>query len=106
MSEKGEKEVYRPLESAGGTTTIAKPVVSQIAGLTAGEVKGVYLGGSAARRAGGMLNRAQSSSKKTREPAKDLGITVEVGPTEVAVDLTMALGEGEDLPALTANLRG
>jgi hypothetical protein len=70
MSEEGGQEVYSPLESAGGTTTIAKTVVSQIVGIAAGEVEGVYLGGSAARRAGGMLDRAKSSSEKPGSQAK------------------------------------
>ncbi len=105
MSEKGGREVYSPLESAGGTTTIAETVVSQIAGMAAGEVEGIYLGGSASRRAAGLLDRANNSSNDTRETGKSRGVSAKVGSTEVALDLKMGIEEGEDLPELTAKVR-
>ena len=105
MSEKGRREVYSPLESAGGTTTIAETVVSQIAGMAAGEVEGIYLGGSASRRASGLLDRAKSSSNNTRETGKSRGVSAKVGSTEAALDLKMGIEEAVDLPELTAKVR-
>ena len=98
MSGRGAR-TFSPLESAGGTTTIADAVVSQIAGMAAGEVEGVRLGGSASRRAGGKLDRVKGSSGKVR------GVSVEVGRTEVAVDLKMGVEFGADLPDLTRGVR-
>lgn len=96
MSEQGGQEVFSPLESAGGTTTIGDAVVSQIAGMAVGEVEGVRTGGSATRS---MLGRARDSSGKTH------GVSVEVGKTGTAVDLKVSVEYGADLLELTAKAR-
>lgn len=99
MSEQGRQRVFSPLESAGGTTTIKDAVVSRIAGMAAEEVDGVRPGGAAARRAGGLLERTRVSSGTTP------GVSVEVGQTEVAVDLKLGVRYGADLRELTGKVR-
>ena len=96
MSEQGSREVFSPLESIGGTTTIGDAVVSQIAGMAVGEVEGVRPGGSATRS---MLGRARDSSEKTR------GVSVEIGKTGTAVDLKIGVEYGADLLELTDKVR-
>lgn len=105
MSEKSGREVFSPLESAGGTTIIAETVVTQIAGMAAGEVEGIRLGGKAARRTGGMLDRATSSSKESRDLEKARGVSAKVGATEVAVDVKLGFKDGEDLHNVTGKVR-
>ncbi len=50
-----------PLVSERGSTTLSDSVVSKLAGLAAGEVEGVYMGGSASRNAGGLLESVTGS---------------------------------------------
>ena len=109
MSERGGREVFSPLESAGGKTTIAEAVVSQIASIAVGEVEDVHPGGSAARRAGGMVGRTKNSlgkgSSEKSSLEKSRGVSVEVGQTEVAVDLKMGLEYGADFPGKIRQVR-
>ncbi|WP_341946191.1 Asp23/Gls24 family envelope stress response protein [Microbacterium sp. LWH11-1.2] len=66
-----------------GTTTIEDAVVAKIAGIAAREVSGVHaLGGGAARMVGAIRD-ALNTSDLTQ------GIAVEVGETQVAVDVTI-----------------
>lgn len=79
-----ENQVITPRQgSAAGRTTIEDAVVAKIAGIAAREVPGVFaLGGGAARVVGAIrdaLNNADLSQ----------GIRVEVGETQVAVDITI-----------------
>lgn len=68
---------------APGTTTIEDAVVAKIAGIAAREVSGVYaLGGGAARMVGAIRD-ALNTSDLTQ------GISVDVGETQVAVDVTI-----------------
>jgi len=66
-----------------GTTTIDDAVVAKVAGLAASAVPGVFaLGGGAARAIGairGALNQKDSAQ----------GVTVEVGETQVAADVSL-----------------
>lgn len=67
----------------GGKTTINDAVIAKVAGIAAREVSGVYgLGGGAARALGALREAVN---------AKDLsqGIKVEVGDTQVAVDVSI-----------------
>lgn len=67
-----------------GETTIADQVVAKIAGLAAREIPGVYnLGGSAAR-ALGAIRETVGLDENVKQ-----GISVEVGKTQAAVDLTL-----------------
>lgn len=69
--------------STTGTTTIADGVVSKIAGIATRDVPGVHdLGGGASRAIGALRNRINQTDLSQ-------GISVEVGETQVAVDVTL-----------------
>ncbi|KJQ55120.1 Asp23/Gls24 family envelope stress response protein [Microbacterium sp. SA39] len=69
--------------SAVGRTTIEDAVVAKIAGIAARDVNGVYaLGGGAARMVGAIRDALNTSDLSQ-------GIAVEVGETQVAVDVTI-----------------
>lgn len=69
--------------TAAGKTTIEDAVVAKIAGIAAREVSGVYaLGGGAARMVGAIRDALNTTDLSQ-------GISVEVGETEVAVDVTI-----------------
>lgn len=72
-----------PAESNGGTTTIADGVVSKIAGIAARAVPGVHdLGGGAGRAIGALRGKIGQTDHSQ-------GISVEVGETQVAADVTL-----------------
>lgn len=69
--------------TAVGKTTIEDAVVAKIAGIAAREVSGVYaLGGGAARMVGAIRDALNTTDLSQ-------GISVEVGETQVAVDVTI-----------------
>ncbi|RFA06942.1 alkaline-shock protein [Subtercola boreus] len=68
-------------ETAIGKTTINDSVVAKVAGIAAREVSGVHaLGGGAARVIGSIRNAVNNTDLSQ-------GISVEVGETQVAVDV-------------------
>jgi uncharacterized alkaline shock family protein YloU len=77
-------QVVAPAQTiAAGRTTIEDAVVAKIAGIAAREVNGVYaLGGGAARMVGAIREALNTSDLAQ-------GISVEVGETQVAVDVTI-----------------
>jgi uncharacterized alkaline shock family protein YloU len=91
MSEPYQRETDSPLVGGRGTTTISDGVVSRIAGMSAQEVEGVHMGGSAARTAGGLLGSVTGSESQTR------GVSVEVGRMETAIDLKMGIEYGRNI---------
>ncbi|WP_066043731.1 Asp23/Gls24 family envelope stress response protein [Herbiconiux solani] len=80
-----------PLTAAPGTTTqtdlgktvIDDGVVAKVAGIAARESRGVYALGGGAARAFGAIREAVAGADKSQ------GISVEVGETQVAVDVTL-----------------
>ncbi|CAH0199739.1 Alkaline shock protein 23 [Microbacterium oxydans] len=69
--------------SATGKTTIEDGVVAKIAGIAAREVNGVYaLGGGAARMVGAIRDALNTTDLSQ-------GVRVEVGETQIAVDVTI-----------------
>ncbi|PPF46917.1 Asp23/Gls24 family envelope stress response protein [Pseudoclavibacter sp. AY1F1] len=83
-----EKSVV-PTNGAGsevvghGTTTVVDSVVARVAGIAAREAHGVYdLGGGAARAIGAIRNAINATDQSQ-------GVSVEVGETQVAVDVTI-----------------
>lgn len=66
-----------------GQTIIENGVVAKIAGIAAREVPGVYALGGGAARAVGAIRDALNSTDLTQ------GVSVEVGDTQVAVDVTI-----------------
>src|SRR5918997_6153401 len=85
MSESGQQSSESPLLSDRGATIISDTVVTAIVGMAAQEVDGVHMGGGASRTASGVLGSLTGSESKTS------GISVEVGRTEVAIDLKMGI---------------
>ncbi|MGB3633120.1 MAG: Asp23/Gls24 family envelope stress response protein [Rubrobacteraceae bacterium] len=76
-----------PLLTERGNTRVSKKVVSRVVGLACQEVEGVFVGGGS----------------DTRDETQ--GVSVEVGETEAAVDLDLALAYGVDLIQTTEMLR-
>lgn len=66
-----------------GATIIENGVVAKIAGIAAREVPGVFALGGGAARAVGAIRDALNSTDLTQ------GVSVEVGETQVAVDVTI-----------------
>ena len=101
MSEgrEGRRGGGSPLESDRGTTSIKNTVVQRIAGLAAQEVEGVHMGGGASRTAAGLLGGAAGSRDQMR------GVSVEVGRTETAIDLTMSVDYGRDILQTVGKVR-
>ncbi len=99
MSEQGQQQSRSPLLSDRGTTTIKDGVVKTLAGMAAGEVEGVYMGGGASRTAGGVLESVTGSDSQKR------GVSVEVGRTEAAIDLTMGIEYGRNILDLVGQVR-
>ena len=99
MSEQSQQQTDSPLVSERGRTTISDSVVAQIAGMAAQEADGVYMGGSASRAAGGVLSSITGSEGQTR------GVSVEVGITEAAIDLTMGVEYGRNILEVVEEVR-
>jgi uncharacterized alkaline shock family protein YloU len=99
MTERGGQQFDSPLEGEQGSTRIGDSVVSRIAGMAAGEIEGVYMGGAASRTAGGVLESVTGSDSQRR------GVSVEVGRTEAAIDLTMGIEYGRNILDLVGQVR-
>jgi len=89
--ERQERSDGSALVGERGNTKISDGVVSTIAGIAADEVPGVHMGGGASRNAGGIMESVTGSQPNSR------GISVEVGQTETALDLSMAVEYGRDI---------
>jgi uncharacterized alkaline shock family protein YloU len=99
MSEQDQRQTDSALVSERGRTTISDSVVSQIAGMAAQEVDGVHMGGSASRAAGGIIGNITGSEGQTR------GVSVEIGTTEAAIDLTMGVEYGRNILEVVEEVR-
>jgi uncharacterized alkaline shock family protein YloU len=99
MTERESQRFDSPLESDHGSTRIGDAVVSRITGMAAGEVEGVYMGGAASRTAGGVLQSVTGSDSQKR------GVSVEIGRTEAAIDLTMGIEYGRNILDLVGQVR-
>jgi len=71
------------VQTSLGKTTINDGVVSKVAGIAAREARGVYALGGGAARAFGAIREAVAGTDQSQ------GISVEVGETQVAVDVTI-----------------
>ncbi len=88
------------LQTEQGQTTIADGVVTKIAGIAAREVAGVHkLGGGVARALGSMTQRLPGGENQSQ------GVSVEVGETEAAVDVTIVVEYGESIPNVAQKMR-
>jgi uncharacterized alkaline shock family protein YloU len=66
-----------------GTTTIDEGVISKVAGIATRSVPGVYAVGSGVSRAIGAIRDAMNQTDRSQ------GVTIEVGESQVAVDITL-----------------
>jgi len=66
-----------------GSTVIVDSVIAKVAGIATRDVTGVYALGGGAARALGVIRDAMNNTDLTQ------GISVEVGETQVAVDITL-----------------
>jgi uncharacterized alkaline shock family protein YloU len=85
--------------SATGKTVIVDPVVAKIAGIAAREVPGVFALGGGAARVVGAIREAISGADLSQ------GIKVEVGETQVAVDITIVVEYPQPLQVVAADVR-
>jgi uncharacterized alkaline shock family protein YloU len=84
---------------ATGKTTIAVGVVQKVAGIAARDVAGVHdLGGGAARAIGAIRNAINAQDRGQ-------GVTVEVGETQVAADITIVAEYPVDLQRVADDVR-
>ncbi|PYI69915.1 Asp23/Gls24 family envelope stress response protein [Arthrobacter livingstonensis] len=82
-----------------GTTTVADGVVAKVAGIAAQDIAGVYALGGGAARALGTLREAVGQRDLTQ------GVSVEVGQTQVAVDVTLVVEYPHPLQKVADNVR-
>jgi len=85
--------------STGGKNTIADGVIEKVAGIAARQVPGVHdLGNGAARAVGAIRNVIGQQDRGQ-------GISVEVGETQVAVDVTLIAEYPVDLQQVADDVR-
>lgn len=85
--------------AAQGKTVINDAVVAKVAGIAAREVPGVYALGGGAARALGALRDAMNNTDLGQ------GISVEVGETQVAADVTIVAEYPVSLQKVAADVR-
>ena len=95
-----------PLQSDRGTTTIQPAVVTSIVGIAAQEVDGAQMShggrrlpGDSSPTVGEFLDSVSGGQGRSR------GISVDVGETQAAVDLTMNVTYGRPIHKLTETVR-
>ena len=71
--------------TSAGATVIVDSVIAKVAGIAAREVPGVFALGGGAARALGAIRDAMNNTDLTQ------GISVEVGETQVAVEITIVV---------------
>ncbi len=89
-----------PLRSDRGATSISDGVVSKIAGIAAQEVEKVQMGGGTVAAVGGFLSSVTGGGGNLTS-----GVSVEVGEEEAAIDLTLAVEYGAQIPQTTQAVR-
>ena len=82
-----------------GKTTINDGVVAKVAGIAARETNGVYALGGGAARAFGAIREAVAGTDQTQ------GVNVEVGETQVAVDVTIVAAYPASLQDIADSVR-
>lgn len=86
-------------QDATGRTTISDIAVAKVAGIAARKVEGVFGLGSSTSRALGALRDAVGSSDLAQ------GVRVEVGETQVAVDINLVASYGNPLQDVASQVR-
>jgi uncharacterized alkaline shock family protein YloU len=88
-----------PLRGERGATRIEDNVVAKVAGIATQEVEGIQMGGGTARAVGGFLDSVTGGGGQAR------GVSVDVGDEEAAVDLSMAVEYGKEIPRVSEAVR-
>ncbi|CAA9447484.1 MAG: Aquaporin Z [uncultured Rubrobacteraceae bacterium] len=99
MDEPHPGQADSSLRTGRGNTRIDEKVVSKIAGITAGEVEGVLVGGNVVRTAGGLFQGVTGSRGRTQ------GVSAEVGETEATIDFTVGIEYGKNIPRTVERVR-
>jgi len=86
-------------QSSTGSTVIVDSVIAKVAGIATREVAGVFALGGGAARALGVIREAMNNTDLTQ------GISVEVGETQVAVDITLVAEYPIPLQTVADNVR-
>ncbi len=81
------------------STTVADGVVAKVAGIAAQDIPGVYALGGGAARALGSIREAVGQKDLTQ------GVSVEVGQTQVAVDITLVVEYPHPLQKVADDVR-
>jgi uncharacterized alkaline shock family protein YloU len=87
------------VQTALGTTVINDGVVAKVAGIAARDVAGVHALGGGAARALGAIRQAMNTADLSQ------GISVEVGETQVAVDVVIVADYPVPLQQVAAGVR-
>ena len=99
----GKTATAKPTQPAGkdgrGATTVVDGVVAKIAGIAIQEIDGVHALGGGAARALGTLREKVGQKDLTQ------GVSVEVGQTQVAVDVTLVVEYPHPLQQVADNAR-
>lgn len=82
-----------------GTTSVADGVVAKVAGIAAQDIPGVFALGGGAARALGSIREAVGQKDLTQ------GVSVEVGQTQVAVDVTLVVEYPHPLQKVADDVR-
>jgi len=85
--------------TSAGATVIVDSVIAKVAGIAAREVPGVFALGGGAARAIGAIRDAMNNTDLTQ------GISVEVGETQVAVEITIVVEYPLPLQAVANDVR-
>ncbi len=93
-----------PLRGDRGTTSVSNGVVSKIAGIAAQEVEKVQMGGGTVAAVGGFLSSVTGGNSGGGGNLTS-GVSVEVGEEEAAIDLTLAVEYGAQIPRTTQAVR-
>jgi len=91
------------LATSDGKITVADGGVTKIAGLAAREVSGVHAMGGGASRAFGAIKQRIPGSSSSPNPA--LGVNVEVGETQAAIDLDITIEYGVSIADLGRSIQ-
>ncbi|GJL63747.1 MAG: hypothetical protein NPIRA04_24010 [Nitrospirales bacterium] len=100
-STKGQTQDVSPLATTQGKTTIADEVVAKMVTLAAKEIDGIHdIGGQGlGDQISGLTQRLSGHG------SSELGVQVEVGEREVAIDLRVIALYGRPIPDLTQAVR-
>jgi uncharacterized alkaline shock family protein YloU len=103
---RGQRDEGQPLQGDRGTTTIQDAVVTSIVGIAAQEVEGAHMShggtrlpGDASPTVGEFIGNVTGGGGRTR------GISVDVGESQTAIDLTMNVDYGRRVAQVTESVR-